>query len=242
MNKKIVVLDIETIPDPDCVPLLKPIPLPDLTAIKPDGRVTDAVKIAASIEKKTADAMAKYEEEKAAQIRDMWKNVKQNIPICIGWDDGKDHGSFFLPASDNSLKDQGAMLTEFWSFIAAKGYDHFITFNGISFDIPILEIRSMKTRIRPTVKIDCHPYRITNHSDCRMILGYGDKKAKGSLDYYMRYFDLSSGKDGLDGSMVQDFYRRGEAGERIIRAYCEKDCRDTRLLFELIQKYSVEGN
>jgi len=237
ISRKVVILDIETIPDPDCIPLLKPIPLPDLTVIKPDGRVTDPVKIAASVEKKQAEAMAKHEQEKSDQIRDMWKNVKQNIPICIGWDDGKDSGSFFLPSSDTSLKAQGAMLTEFWSFLAAKGYDHFVTFNGISFDIPCLELRSMKARVRPTVRIDCGMYRITNHTDCRMVLGKWDRFAQGSLDYYMRYFDLSTGKDGLDGSMMQEFYRMGPRGEKIIRQYCEKDCADTWLLYELIRDY-----
>jgi predicted PolB exonuclease-like 3'-5' exonuclease len=220
MKKNPLVIDIETVPDPDCIPLLK--------TPEPDGRIKDPAKIAADIAKK-----------RQQQIADMWKNPKQNIPICIGWRDAETSGSFFLPyAHHQSLDAQAVLLREFWDF--AAGYDYFITFNGISFDIPCLLLRSLKTKVKPTIKIDMGMYRVLNHLDIRMILGNWDRFAPGSLDYYMKYFDLSPGKQGLDGSMVQTFYHMGERGEAVIKQYCvDGDCRDTWLLYERIRDFMI---
>ena len=170
----------------------------------------------------------------------------KNLIVCAGWFDGESSGSFFLPSNstglpsnfdDNKFHDESSLISAFWSKIA--DYDYFITFNGIAFDIPTLNIHSIRHKIRPSVKIDCQKYRITNHLDLYQVLSHWNPMMGGGLDFYLRYFGISSGKDGMSGDQVADYYRMGDMGEKVIRQYCESDCIGTWKLAERVNKYMI---
>lgn len=213
MNRRIAI-DLETVPDPFAASLL---PAPEA-----DKRLKDPDKIKADIERKRIE-----------QISSLAVKPNKNLIVCAGWCDGEKTGSVYLPLGGN----EGELLREFWAL--AQSYDMFYTFNGLGFDVPTLNIHSARHRIRPSVRIDCGRYRVTNHLDCYAVLSHWNPTMGGGLDYYMRYFGLSSGKEGMNGKKVAGLYNMGSAGEMAIRKYCEKDCRDTFLLAEYIREYMI---
>lgn len=54
-----------------------------------------------------------------------------------------------------------ALLTWFWDKAAA--YEYFLTFNGATFDVPFLIRRSLILGV-PSMRIDCHRYRVLERS------------------------------------------------------------------------------
>jgi predicted PolB exonuclease-like 3'-5' exonuclease len=236
--KKPIAIDLETIPNPECIPLLKPIPGPEVPEMpKLDTRLKDPEKIAADKIKKNiawavakANAKADHQAKKQKQIDDMGFKPHQNLIVCAGWYDGESSGSFFLPWGGSEKH----LLEEYWDHLSK--YNMFYTFNGLSFDVPALQIHSARHRVKPPIRIDQGRYQVSSHLDCRAILGNWNPMASGSLDYYIRYFGLGDGKGGMSGDKVRDFYMAA-GGEAVIRNYCENDCRMTFALAEHLLRY-----
>jgi predicted PolB exonuclease-like 3'-5' exonuclease len=211
-TKKVIAFDIETIADRSMVPIL-----PEVVAA---GNLKDPAKIAADIEAK-----------KQRQLLDMGLDPLTNIICVFGWADGENSGTIILPTNENGVDNEKALLLQAWDILGH--YDHFITFNGRSFDLRCLLLHGITHQVRPSVSIDAGRYNRPggNHTDLRSILAGEGPFAKGKLDFFARKFlGADSGKtEGIDGSLVQSYWDMGLIDD--VAAYCQHDAEITYQLW-----------
>jgi len=213
-DRKICVLDLETIANPAAIAALP----------EAEGKAgtKDPDKIAAQIEVK-----------KKKQIEDLGKNPHTNI-ICVGsFQDfkTKEMTSFVLDKDLNEAK----MLQDIWDYI--YDYNYFVTFNGKSFDIECLRFHSMLHKVPISVAISQEKYKSDNHCDVRMVLAKDEKFAKGQQGFFTQMI-LGEGKpDGVDGSFVQHLWNCSCYDE--IKDYCEDDVEKLGRLYERMIGYYV---
>lgn len=225
--------DLETIADKASIKLLPPV------EVKAHGGIKDPVKI----EKDIAARTKKAEEERISKAG---LNPATAKICCFGWASKPIEiiagGQIVVPTDIESrhiiLKDETPqsekkLLQDAWEVLSE--FDHFTTFNGNSFDIPILLMRSAIHRARPSVSISTKRYTISNHTDCRMVLGNWDNYAKGNLNFYCRLLlgETSSGEFG--GADIQELWNL-ELYDDIIE-HCLDDCRLTYKLYDVITNY-----
>jgi hypothetical protein len=127
-------------------------------------------------------------------------------------------------------KDERGMLEDFSQFVLRWQPD-LVTYNGRSFDLPVLALRSLrhgvpmawyyKGRVR-------HRYTEEGHLDlCDMLSDHGAARSM-SLDSVARLIGLP-GKIGVDGSQVEGLWKAGQL--ELIKSYCLADVAQTALLF-----------
>jgi predicted PolB exonuclease-like 3'-5' exonuclease len=106
-----------------------------------------------------------------------------------------------------------------------------VTFNGNSFDLPVLRYRAMMHRI-PAPGLDerayFHRYR-DHHVDLCDVLSSFSNGGKARLDELSRVMGLDGKPDGIDGSRVEDYYNAGRIPE--IAEYCQSDVVNTYRLW-----------
>jgi 3'-5' exonuclease len=119
-----------------------------------------------------------------------------------------------------------------------------VTWNGSSFDLPVLHYRAMVHGIAGCCYWDLgdnnKEFKYNNylgrfharHTDLMDVLAGYQNRAWAPLDEMARLCGLP-GKLGMDGSQVWAAYARGELGA--IRDYCETDVANTYLLFQRFQ-------
>jgi predicted PolB exonuclease-like 3'-5' exonuclease len=98
-----------------------------------------------------------------------------------------------------------------------------VTFNGASFDLPVLRYRAMLHRIcapglagRPYFK------RYTDDAtDLCDVLSSFDSRSKMKLNDLCRALNLPGKPDGIDGSQVEQLFAEGRPGK--VADYCECD-------------------
>lgn len=131
------------------------------------------------------------------------------------------------------------MLENFWK--GAAKYDTFVTFNGRSFDIPFIAVRSAVHGIRPTKNLMSNRYlsmqRGGYHVDLYDQLSfYGAVRRPGSLHLWTRAFGIKSPKeDGITGYDIARLYAKGKHLD--IAKYNSNDLTATAELFTRWQKY-----
>jgi predicted PolB exonuclease-like 3'-5' exonuclease len=106
-----------------------------------------------------------------------------------------------------------------------------VTFNGSSFDLPVLRYRSMIHGISAPALNDrayFHRYR-DDHVDLCDVLSSFSHGAKAKLDELSRIMGLNGKPDGIDGSMVDAYFQDGRIDE--IADYCLADVVDTYRLW-----------
>ncbi len=216
ISRKVCVFDIETVADPETEKLLP--------AVKAAGNLKDPEKIKVDIE------------DKAKKRRnEMGLHPLQNMVCCVAIHDLQDGKSQAIIMGGDTGKDEKLVLEKAWE--ALSKYDFFVSFNGIEFDVKVLNLNSVKRRVRPGVAIDTRKYQIGNHMDLRAILGNWEKFAHGTLDYYMKvFFGETEGKpEDMEGSLVQHYWDMGLHDE--IAAYAISDVENTAKLHGLINEY-----
>uniref|UniRef100_A0A6M3KF89 Putative DNA polymerase n=1 Tax=viral metagenome TaxID=1070528 RepID=A0A6M3KF89_9ZZZZ len=206
-----IAFDLETIADASVIPHLPP--------VDPDSRLKDPEKIKENIK-----------EKKEKQKRQLALQSSTCRICCFGWFDGKQAGHILLNECENN---EAELLVKAWEILAQ--YNFYATFNGNEFDVPVLLLRSLIHRIRPSVNIDTRRYQIGNHCDVRAVLGRWQKFAEGTLDFYARVILGEPAKNDLTGDQVQDYWEMEMFQE--VADYCENDCRILYRLWELVQKY-----
>jgi len=190
---KTIAFDLETIANPDAVKLLD-----EPEAAK---NLKDPDKIAADISKK-----------KAQQKAHMPLEITQCQICCFGWCDGDDSGYVLKDVSEKAL------IIEIWAKL--REYSDIVSYNGMGFDVPILNFRSMANQVLPPFTISLARYRISNHIDLKAFITNYGYKTKGSLDFVSRLL-LGEGKSGMDGSQVGKHWNLGEYD--LVGKYCEND-------------------
>ncbi len=142
----------------------------------------------------------------------------------------------YEPDDDGEVKfvpfaDESELLQDFWEL--AKRYDHIVTFNGRSFDVPFLYLRSAVLAVEITRK-DWLGYRFQTEPHCDLaeqLTFYGVSGRDGAarrfnLDFYCKAFGLESPKaQGVTGMGVADLVVEGRYRE--IAEYCLRDVRAT---------------
>jgi len=210
MAENIVAFDLETIADPSVIPLLEP--------VEPDSRLKDPDKISADIAKKEKDQREK-----------LGLDPLTNLICAFGWATPGESGCLMLKDEDS----EADLLRQAWDLLAK--YDHYITFNGMQFDIRTLRLHSLRHSIIPGVKFDMQRYRIGNQTDLRMILGDWNAMARGKLNFFLKLYFGEGKPEDIDGSMVQDYWDVGM--HDLIAEYCEQDAKDTLRLYNHVRTY-----
>jgi predicted PolB exonuclease-like 3'-5' exonuclease len=102
-----------------------------------------------------------------------------------------------------------------------------VTFNGNSFDLPVLRYRAMVHKV-PAIGLSVRPY-FNRYSDdaidlCDVLSSFGSS-TKSSLHEICRVMGLSGKPDSIDGSEVAKYFREGKI--KAIADYCETDIVNT---------------
>lgn len=129
---------------------------------------------------------------------------------------------------------EAEILEKFWDIV--KTYDQVITFNGRGFDAPFLMLRSAVNKVRATKNLMGYRYDYKEHCDLMEQLTFYGAVRKFSLDFYAKAFGIKSPKgEGIDGSMVGDFYEKGKFMD--IARYCFRDLVATKELYDYWDRY-----
>src|SRR5262245_16182597 len=129
-------------------------------------------------------------------------------------------------------KDEKGMLEDFSSFVARYQPD-LVTYNGRSFDLPVLALRALRHGVAMSWYYQGrvrYRYSEEGHLDlCDMLSDHGAARSM-SLDNIARLIGLpGKGAGGVDGSQVEGLYKSGQLG--VIKSYCLADVAQTSLLF-----------
>ncbi|OGI17051.1 MAG: hypothetical protein A2Z52_00370 [Candidatus Moranbacteria bacterium RBG_19FT_COMBO_42_6] len=129
---------------------------------------------------------------------------------------------------------EAEILEKFWDIV--KTYDQVITFNGRGFDAPYLMLRSAIHKVRATKNLMGYRFDHKEHCDLMEQLTFYGATRKFSLDFYAKSFGIKSSKEeGIDGSMVGDFYEKGKFMD--IARYCFRDLVATKELYDYWDRY-----
>lgn len=124
-----------------------------------------------------------------------------------------------------------------------QGWTHyqrptFVTFNGRGYDLPVLEMAAFRYGISLPSWFNAEArsfeqarnrYNIDSHIDLMdLFSNFGAARVSGGLNLLANLIG-KPGKTGIDGSMVQDMYDRGEV--EAINDYCRCDVLDTYFVF-----------
>ena len=113
-----------------------------------------------------------------------------------------------------------------------------ITFNGHSFDLPVLRYRAMVNRISAAgLQVRQYFHRYTDDClDLCDVLGSYVPGGKVKLDEVSKILGLAGKPEGIDGSRVEEMVRAGQIEE--VARYCESDVFNTYrvwLVYELFR-------
>jgi predicted PolB exonuclease-like 3'-5' exonuclease len=113
-----------------------------------------------------------------------------------------------------------------------------ITFNGHSFDLPVLRYRAMVNRISAAgLQVRQYFHRYTEDAlDLCDVLGSYVPGGKVKLDEVSKILGLPGKPEGVDGSRVEEMVRAGQIEE--VARYCENDVLNTYriwLVYELFR-------
>ena len=138
--------------------------------------------------------------------------------------------------------DEKYILIKFWNILESfKGT--FVSFNGLSFDIPFILKRSMKYNLSPTSNdfLDLKRYSRKPHFDVKLIIGDWDRYAPGTLRLICEHLGIESPKEGgVKAENVEDEFKKGNI--QAIADYCMKDVVATYQAYLKLNKYLYQQN
>jgi len=128
-------------------------------------------------------------------------------------------------------KPESDMLGDFAHF-ADQYRPHLVTYNGRSFDLPVISMRCLRHGLTLKFFHQDRDYRYrfsdAGHIDLYDFLSEHGAARVGSLDAVARVMGLP-GKVGVDGSQVEGLYNAGQLD--MIKKYCLSDVTQTAFLF-----------
>lgn len=226
----------------------------DIETIGEDFDVLDAT---------TQDVLTKWikkESEDENEYQEALKDLKAGLGfsaltgeiVAIGvLDCEKEKGAVYFQAPDAGLQEieengikfkpmtEKEMLENFWN--GAKSYQEFISFNGRTFDVPFLMIRSAIHGIRPSKDLMHGRYLYQQLADAKHIdlldqlTFYGSVRKKGGLHLWSRAFGIKSPKaEGITGDDVSQLFKEKRFLD--IAKYNVGDLMATKKLYEYWDK------
>jgi predicted PolB exonuclease-like 3'-5' exonuclease len=132
-----------------------------------------------------------------------------------------------------------AVITKhFWTGWEKYGHPTFVTFNGRSFDIPLMELSAFRFGVPVPAWFHSgersyqqfrNRYNVQAHIDLHeMLTNFGSTWFRGGLNLAASLLG-KPGKMDVQGDMVQDLYQAGKVSE--INEYCRCDVLDTYFVF-----------
>ena len=172
----------------------------------------------------------KSEDEIRAEMGEKFpKHIYHSI-VCIGaliaHRDGDHWQVDALGAPHVGERSERELIAAFVDRIAALA-PQLVTFNGSSFDLPVLRYRAMVHKV-PAIGLSARPYfnRYTDDAiDLCDALSSFSPQAKVTLHELCRVMGLPGKPDGISGGEVDTYYRAGRIRE--IGDYCESDVVNT---------------
>jgi predicted PolB exonuclease-like 3'-5' exonuclease len=171
------------------------------------------------------------DDEVRAELGDKFPKHVYHAIICIGAlvAHREEAGHWIVDAigaphvGERSEKD---LITSFVDKIAALS-PQLVTFNGSSFDLPVLRYRAMVHGVAaPGLAARPYFHRYTDDAiDLCDVLSSFSLQAKASLHELCRVMGLPGKPDGMTGAEVEKYYRDGRIRE--IAEYCESDVVNT---------------
>jgi predicted PolB exonuclease-like 3'-5' exonuclease len=154
------------------------------------------------------------------------------------------HESYTLTALRSGGKEdtgEADLVRGFFSHLS-KPLARLVTFNGRTFDVPVLKYRAMKHGItapwlyNAENKWENYQSRYASgwHADVLDMVSDFGASARVRLNEVCTALGFP-GKFGLDGSMVEPYYDEGRLPE--IRAYCETDVLNTYLVYLRVMQH-----
>lgn len=129
---------------------------------------------------------------------------------------------------------EAEMIKSFWRI--ADVADQVITFNGRSFDVPFLMLRSALLKLKPSKNFIGNRYDSSKHIDLLEQLTYFGLTRKFNLDFYCRAFGIESPKSkGISGMDVKNLFEAGRVKD--IAVYCGDDIYATYQLYKIWNEY-----
>lgn len=176
----------------------------------------------------------KTDDEIPAEIGDKFpKHIYHSI-VCIGALIARKEDDHWvvdaLGAPHVGERSERDLIAAFVDRIAALN-PQLITFNGSSFDLPVLRYRAMVHKV-PAIGLSVRPYfhRYTDDAiDLCDVLSSFAPGAKAKLHEICRVMGLPGKPNDIDGSEVEKYYREGRVRE--IAEYCESDVVNTYRLW-----------
>ena len=153
--------------------------------------------------------------------------------------DGRDRGEAYRIRTCRSGGEHGweeaRLLRAFWRFFEA-GHYRIVTWNGRSFDLPVVLLRSMRHGICTPAWFRrgtrwagySHRYATEWHTDLMEVLADFGASARLTLDEASALVG-APGKLGEHGNNVAALMQAGEVGR--VRDYCETDCLNLAILY-----------
>lgn len=125
-------------------------------------------------------------------------------------------------ASKTVYSDETGVLDSFWSTLSQFRKVRVVTFNGRTFDGPLLMIRSAQKGVPCVRNLVPYRYDLSEHCDLADVLNFQGALWGGySLDYWCRRFGIESPKDaGISGKDVGTLFSAGKIetiGEYVLR-------------------------
>ena len=128
-------------------------------------------------------------------------------------------------------KDEAGMLADFAKF-ADEYRPHLVTYNGRSFDLPVLALRALRHGVHFGwyYRGGGYRYRFSEegHLDLGDVIADFGAARMTSLDGAAKLIGLP-GKVGVDGSQVEGLFEAGEMGA--LRRYCLSDVAQTAFVY-----------
>ena len=143
---------------------------------------------------------------------------------------------------DEPLFRPSVITRYFWMGWERYARPTLVTFNGRSFDVPLMELAAFRYGISVPTWFNIHDksfeqyrnrYNVHSHFDLHEILtNFGSTWFRGGLNLAASLLN-KPGKLDVQGSMVQDLYAAGKTAE--ISEYCRCDVLDTYFVFLRVQ-------
>lgn len=123
-------------------------------------------------------------------------------------------------------------LRQFWEI--AKEADLFIGHNVMDFDLRFIFQRSIINKVKPPSNLLNLPFARYRNNPIFDTMKEWVKWANSSvgLEHIALAMGIPTPKDGIDGSQVFDFYKKGKVNE--ILEYCKRDVETTREVYRRI--------
>lgn len=132
------------------------------------------------------------------------------------------------------------ILEKFWeNLLGFKGL--FVSFNGLTFDVPFIIKRSLFHGVMPTNNnfMDLRRFSRDPHFDAKAVFGDFDNYATGTLASICEFLGISSPKNGeIKADGVEQAYLDGKIN--LISEYCLRDVVATYQVYEKIKDYTYK--